>query len=151
MNKKKIIVTVIAVWFLIALGRTIYNYTKVFSQDLQWAGLSQKEQKAKTFGDLDSFLRFVDTNTASASSILVVSSNGTLHYLSKYYLYPKHSFFIDNFKDFAKEKDHYLYIALFTDHKQNDVLFLKAAEKLAASPAGEFSTKQSVGLLYKND
>ena len=90
---------VICSWFILATIRTIYNFSKVFTEEKDWIFLTEDQKRQKIFGDLNSFLKFVEKNTSPNSSILFLGPGGKSYYLGRYYLYPRRLVYITNPKE----------------------------------------------------
>lgn len=110
--KKSIIrlfLILIMIWLVASFIRTIYNISKIFTEELEWLSLSDEEKRIKLFGDLHYFFRFVEKNTDNNSKILLYSFDGDAFYLSVYYLYPRKITYIrfldKNLDNILKEND----------------------------------------------
>lgn len=89
MNKKnKILSFIILLWIGIALVRTLYNFSKIITEEKNWIYLTTEQKKEKQFGDRHLFFRFVKANIPSGSNILFDTNDGMAYYLARYYLYP---------------------------------------------------------------
>ncbi|OGH19477.1 MAG: hypothetical protein A3F31_01955 [Candidatus Levybacteria bacterium RIFCSPHIGHO2_12_FULL_38_12] len=86
---KKLLYFVIVTWVCISIIRTIYNVSKIVTEEKDWIFITEDRKREKIFGDLHPFLKFVEKNTPQNSSILFLSSGGKAHYLGRYYLYPR--------------------------------------------------------------
>lgn len=92
-NIKKIgtvlIIILLTIWFIVALGRTFYNLSKLYTEEKSWYLLSTEQQKAKQFGELHYLYQFVDLHTQNDSVIKFYTHDNKAYYLGRYYLYPK--------------------------------------------------------------
>ena len=77
-----------SLWIAIALFRTLYNFSKLATEEREWYSLSTDEQREKDFGDSHNFFRFVQTHTRENSNILFYSKDTKAYFLGRYYLYP---------------------------------------------------------------
>lgn len=80
---------ILAIWFIIALGRTLYNFSKVYTEDRQWITVSDDTKRLKIFGDLYTYTQFIDKNTTNKSSILSEYMDDRTYYYGRYSLFPK--------------------------------------------------------------
>lgn len=87
-NSTKIIAIFISFWIAIAVFRTLYNFSKLATEEREWYSLSSDEQREKDFGDAHNFFRFVQTRTKTGSNILFYSKDTKAYFLGRYYLYP---------------------------------------------------------------
>lgn len=99
MNMNKSLFIIIVLWIVISVGRTFYNFSKLFTEEREWYNLSDQQKKVKLFGDLDPFFRFVEKNTSPKDSILFLAPGGKAYFLSRYYLYPRRIFYIKDQKE----------------------------------------------------
>lgn len=92
----------IAAWFILSVIFTLYNAVKSVSEIKQWYPLSDSQRRYKIFGNLYSFLIFLDSKTQKNSKILVYSKDVRTYYLGIYYTYPRTIYVVDNKKIFYK-------------------------------------------------
>lgn len=97
------LILLIGLWTLIASLRTLYNVTKLFTEEKQWFFLSDEQKKEKSFGDLHTFYRFAESHTPLNSRILFLSPGGKAYYLGRYYLYPRKIFAVVNPSDISQK------------------------------------------------
>lgn len=74
--------------FLVSIGRTLLNVSKAYFER-DWLAYSDNQKREKFFGDYYSFLQFIERNTNSRAHIILLTSYPDLHYLGKYFLYPR--------------------------------------------------------------
>lgn len=107
------------VWVGIATLRTIYNTSKIFTEEFKWLSLSDEQKRAKQFGDIHYFLRFVQKHTSPGSNILFFTDDGKTYFLSRYYLYPtKRMGKLDNYLWDAKNISYDYYMVYPANHKE---------------------------------
>jgi len=87
-QKKIILLLILFLWAFIAFGRTIFNASKLITEERKWVFLTDEEKREKQFGEKHLFFRFVQKNTDSNSNILFFTNDGMAYYLARYYLYP---------------------------------------------------------------
>jgi len=87
-QKKIILLLILFLWAFIAFGRTIFNVSKLITEERKWVFLTDEEKREKQFGEKHQFFRFVQKNADSNSNILFFTSDGMAYYLARYYLYP---------------------------------------------------------------
>ncbi len=109
-----IFVFLIGSWVLIASLRTVYNISKLFTEEKQWFFLSNEEKKEMAYGDLHTFYRFVEHHTPLSAKILFLSSGAKAYYLGRYYLYPRRIIFAKSpdevYKILQREKFDFLLV-----------------------------------------
>lgn len=96
-------IILISVWTIIASLRTLYNFSKLFTEESQWFFLSDEQKKEKAFGDLNTFYRFAESHTPLNARILFLSPGGKAYYLGRYYLYPRKIFMAANPSDISQK------------------------------------------------
>lgn len=84
----KILLFLISFWILIAAFRTFYNFSKLYTEEKNWLGLTSEEKRGKYFGDTHYFLRFLDSKTTENSTIFFATYDLKSYYLGRYYIYP---------------------------------------------------------------
>jgi hypothetical protein len=110
----KLLIVIISLWIVIAAFRTFYNLSKLYTEERYWIGLSNEEKRAKYFGDIHYFLRFLDSKTSKGSQILFLTNDLKSHYLGRYYIYPDKELYAghDLLKGREKKKN-YDFIAIY--------------------------------------
>lgn len=86
-NIKIAVVCILLIWILLSLARSIFNFSKVLTEERRWISMSDSKKKELLFGDIHNFLLFVNKNTNS-NSITLITNNYKAHYYAKYVLYP---------------------------------------------------------------
>ena len=71
----KIFLLLISFWITVAVFRTFFNVSKLFTEEKSWYNLSVEEKRGKFFGDTHFFLRFLDSHTTNDSLILLFSND----------------------------------------------------------------------------
>ena len=88
-TKNRILIVILTVFLFIALVRTVNNFSKIYTEEGSWIGLSDFEKRKRLYGDIFVFFTFINANTQSRAKILFLTTDGRAYYLSKYYLYPR--------------------------------------------------------------
>ena len=78
----------LSIWLGFSLTRTIYNFSKLFTEETDWYFLTTEQKKEKQFGEKHLFLRFVQNYVPENSNVLLYTNDGMVYYLARYYLYP---------------------------------------------------------------
>lgn len=85
---KTVLLLLFACWIFFAFARTLFNLSKLITEEPKWYFLSNEQKKEKQFGEKHDFFRFVQRNTTKNSNILLFTNDGMTYYLARYYLYP---------------------------------------------------------------
>lgn len=121
---EKLLLALVIIWLSFAFLRTIYNFSKLFMEEQRWYALSDEKKKAKLFGDLHYFFRFIERNTDRKANIIFLSPGGKSYYLARYYLYPRYLLYVKREKDLdlliKKEKYDYLIVYKTKDKSLNE-------------------------------
>jgi hypothetical protein len=94
MNKIKstlkiVVIFLILIWIPFNGMRTMYNLSKIYTEEMAWIRLSDEEKREKLFEDRYIFIQMIDEETKISDSININSQDGMVYYLARYYLYPK--------------------------------------------------------------
>lgn len=148
---RKILLFLLAFWFLISTTRTFYNLSKLYTEERNWYGLTNEQKRGKFFGDTHYFLRFLDSHTINKSRILLFTNDLRTHYLGRYYLYPAKEIIGEHDKFlWYPEKDIYEYIAIYP---VNSALITQAKNSSNIAKFKKVSTYKGkegqIGILYK--
>lgn len=109
-------------WLGLSLLRTLNNLSKIATEERFWIKLSSEQKHKKLFGDIYTFIDFVDKNTRSKSKILFISYDGKPYYYGRYLLFPKILIYESNINNISKQKEINIYDYLaFYNLSQNDV------------------------------
>lgn len=86
-------VIILILWIIISLFRTVYNFSKIYTEEVVWFKLSDFEQREKIFGDKFLLLNDIKELSNEKSRILFLfNDKDVMHgfnYLANYYLYPR--------------------------------------------------------------
>ncbi len=86
-------ISVLIIWIVISLFRTVYNFSKIYTEEIDWLKLSDYEQREKIFGKKFVLLQDVKTLSNEESKILFIFDDKELmhgfNYLANYNLYPR--------------------------------------------------------------
>lgn len=154
-NKKnilpKILLLILAIWLSIALLRTFYNFTKLVTEEREWYYLSDEEKRAKQYGDIHYFLRFIQDNTKPSSNIIFITDNPKAYFLSRYYWYPTKR--VGYFEDFLWDNKMLIYdyyVIYPSNHKHlNDIVNKRKDIKNFKKIATYKGMNGEIGELYK--
>ncbi len=86
----------LSVWFIFSCARTVYNITKLYSEEASWVVLGDTDKRVRIFGDLYRVVSYISANTNQNSNLLFLSPGGKTYYLSRYYLYPRKITYVKN-------------------------------------------------------
>ena len=113
---KLLFLFLIVIWFSISFFRTIYNFSKILTEELRWINLSDDQKRVKIFGDYHQLFKLIENKTNLYSKILFVTTDGQAYYPGRYYLYPRKVFWTHSLKskDISILKNNYNYLFLFT-------------------------------------
>lgn len=102
-------------WGLLAIVRSFYNFSKIYSEERSWIFLSDSEKRTRLFGDLYSVAVDVDSKTPVSSRILLLAPGGKTFFLSRYYLYPRRLVYVRSVKEMQEElkKNSFDYLVMF--------------------------------------
>ncbi len=85
--------SILIIWIFISLFRTVYNFSKIYTEEIAWLRLSDFEQREKIFGKKFVLLYDLKTLSNDNSKILFLFNDKDLmhgfNYLANYYLYPR--------------------------------------------------------------
>ncbi len=147
----KILLFLLTFWILIAVSRTFYNLSKLYTEEKNWYKLTNEQKRGKFFGETHYFLRFLDSNTSNNSKILLFTNDLKTHYLGRYYLYPakkiigEHDYF-----QWYPKKDIYDFIVVYP---VNDSLLIQAKKTSNISKFKKIATFKGkegrIGVIYK--
>ncbi len=106
MSRNKIFFFLIFIWFLLSLFRTLYNLSKVVTEDIDALITTDDAKRTNTFGEEYLVLQVIEMNTQKNSSVFLITSNELLgrglYYKSLYFLYPRKISIIDFQKEVPK-------------------------------------------------
>jgi hypothetical protein len=146
-----ILIILFVIFITTSIVRTVYNFSKLATEERQWYYLSDEEKRAKQFGDVHYFLRFVQKYTDTGSNILFFTDDTKAYFLSRYYLYPttragKYEGFLWN----NKESKYNYYMIYPANHKELiKEISLKPELKNYKKIATYRGANGEIGLLYK--
>lgn len=145
----KVLLLLLLLWLIIAVSRTVFNVSKVFTEERAWYGLTYEEKREKQFGDIHHFLRFVETKTEKNSEILFFTDDLKAYYLGRYYLYPT-KVIGENELIWDPNANYYDYILIYPKTK---ALTEQANEESNIQSYKEFAVYKGIsgkeGVLYK--
>lgn len=105
----------IVVWLFLAFTRTLYNFSKLYTEEASWVVLSDTDKRVRIFGDLYRVVSYVSAHTHPHANLLFLSPGGKTYYLSRYYLYPRNITYVRNPTEMrvALAKGTYNYLVVF--------------------------------------
>lgn len=129
----------IGIWSLISFTRTMYNVSKIFTEENKWVYLTQDQKRKKIFGEVYSFYTFVKDNTNEKSKILFLSPSGKTYYLARYYLYPRIIIYQKDIqgvkRELAKNSQYnYLMVLLTNDPDLHENKFVEISNTVYGEP-----------------
>jgi hypothetical protein len=146
----KLLLLLILLWIGIAFVRTIYNVSKLATEERQLLFLSDEQKRALDFGDKHYFLRFVQSHTKTGSSILFFTDDVEAHYLGRYYLYPTKVIQKQDYFIWRPKASYYDYIMIYP---ANSKLTKEAFAESNIKKYKKFATYKGIngelGLIYK--
>lgn len=78
----------LGVWVLFASLRMMYNFSKLYTEEMQWFFLSDYDKREKLFGDIH--LLYTNLNPVIDNhDVLLLTKDGKEFFLGRYYLYPQ--------------------------------------------------------------
>lgn len=126
-NKYGIIITVLLlIWLLVAVGRSIVNFSKIYTEERYWLNLTYEQKEIKFFGELYTSFIFLKNNTPQNSKILIYLTDGAPYYYGRYLIYPRKIYQASNIDEFQKSIQSYKYVFLYNLKPQE----LNTVEKL---------------------
>ena len=87
---KRISFLILAVWFLLSIFSTSYNFVKGIRDISDSARLTTEEKRSRAYGGVFEHLMKVKNETPEKSTIQFSSDDPRLFYLANYFLYPRH-------------------------------------------------------------
>lgn len=96
---KKLLFVLIIVWLIISISRTIFNVSKIITEEKNWIKLTEEQKREKLFADLYPFYKFIEKKIPQNSTIAFLAPGGKAYYLGRYYLYPRRLIYLTNSKD----------------------------------------------------
>lgn len=139
---QKFLITLLCAWIAFAFLRTVYDVSKVFTEERVWLQLSDIQQREKLYGDVYTFAVFVDQYSNKSDTIALLSNDGQSYFYSRYYLYPKKIYLIHSLKDIGQNR--FAKLAVFHPQDFSSFVFLTTPE---ATLSGQTNT--IVGQIYK--
>ncbi len=82
------VIGLLLLWIVVSAVRTVSNFSKIFTEEKEWMGLSDYQKNNKYFGNIFSLLYNTSKYTSSNSRIGFYSG-GREFYLGRYELYPR--------------------------------------------------------------
>lgn len=121
----------------------MYNAAKTVSEVKDWVPLTDTEKRQKIFKDLYTFVVFINAHTDENAHVLILSDDGRIGMITKYYLYPRTATIAIDTMSFMKLLKNRKYHLVATS---NSTIQLEDYEKIAT-----YSSKISsdFGILYK--
>lgn len=113
------LILLLSIFILLAGFRTVYNLFKVFTEEVSWIQLSDYEKRKKLFGDIYDFFTVINSKTEKDAEILFLTTDIRMHYLSKYYLYPRRITVVRIDKEQQFDANKYEYIAVFVNNDKS--------------------------------
>jgi hypothetical protein len=146
----KLLFLLILLWIGISFIRTIYNVSKLATEERQWYFLTDEQKRAKEFGDRHYFLRFVQSHTITGSTILLFTDDVETQYLGRYYLYPTEIIGEHDPFNWKPKANYYNYIIIYpVNIKIIKQAFTQSNIKNYKKIAVYNGSQGQVGLLYK--
>jgi len=149
-----LVVFLVLVWVVLSFTRTIYNFSKVYTEEMSWISLDDSEKRVRLFGDLYRVVSFISGKTSLSSNILLLAPGGKTFYVSRYYLYPRRITYARSLKEMetAIRKDSFDYLVVFQTSERGLNEYDSLGWKIERSPESEFSifdNKDATLKLYK--
>lgn len=146
----KFLLLLILLWIVIGFARTVYNISKLATEERKWYFLTDDQKRAKEFGDRYYFLRFVQSHTTTGSTILFFTDDIETHYLGRYYLYPTQVIGEHDPFNWKPKASYYDYIMIYP---ANDKIIKQAFNQSNIKKYKKFAnytgSQDQIGLLYK--
>lgn len=80
-------------WGVLSFGRTLYNVSKLFTEEKSWIFLSDDAKRERIFGDRYKVIQFIKENTSPSSSLQIEMNEKDVYdefyFLNIYYLFPR--------------------------------------------------------------
>src|SRR4051794_35487428 len=86
---------VILLWVVVALGRALYNDSKIFTQDKYLFTLNSSQRQRETYGEI-AFLASKLPSITHGEPILVTGNDGGLYFFLRYLLYPQKVYWVNS-------------------------------------------------------
>ena len=84
---------ILLIWGALSLGRTLYNFSKLYTEEKNWVFLSDDAKRQRFFGDRYAVIQFIKQSTAPSSELLIEMSEKDVYdefyFLNIYYLFPR--------------------------------------------------------------
>lgn len=152
---KKLLISVLVIWFGLSLVRIINNLAKIYTEERDWIFLSDDKKREKLFGDVHGFLSFSKEHARTNSRIVFIlpppNVENRLFYLGEYYLYPRDIYFSDQKKfknDIQREKPDYILIYDLKNSKSYKEIIRTLAQEYNNIA---FSGKKFSGSIYYHE
>lgn len=100
---KKIIIIIILLWLSIAITRSMYNISKIVTEESQWIGLTLTEKRVKFFGQDYLLIDSIAKRLNFDSKVIVFSGDAKLYLLARYFLYPIRIYHAKDLASFREE------------------------------------------------
>lgn len=107
-KKTRHLITVLLVcWIVIAVVRTVFNASKVYTQEKEILLLSDEEKREFAYRDL--YILEKELKSFGSYPLMLFSRDGKVYFFLRYQMYPKKIFWSETETDFEKVK----YILLY--------------------------------------
>ncbi len=85
---KKFVILFITFWIVLSVFRTLFNFSKIFTEERVWIGISDEQKREKIFGPVYSFLQIIKQQTIKNDVVLMKTDDLKNFYIARYVLYP---------------------------------------------------------------
>lgn len=99
---------ILTLWTIISIGRIAVNISKIFIEERQWLFLNDDQKRNRIFGDVYTYIHFINDHTKQGS-ILSFFDDVRTHYYGRYMLYPKKFVSYTSFQLFTDDLSHNQY------------------------------------------
>ncbi len=93
---QKLLLSIILLWLFVATFRTLYNVSKLFTEERSWFVLPQPQRFVRAYGDREIIYQRLTMQMKDTDCMLLQSSGDTSYFLLRYLLYPKKLYSLNN-------------------------------------------------------
>lgn len=120
MIRYKLLIFFLFIWLIVAVGRTVNNASKLFTQDWHLFYVSKEQRMEETYGDIAILVKEISKIT-KGKPFLLTGNDGKLYFFLRYLLYPQKVYWVNNItRDEEKERSWKYVFYPYDSSRQSD-------------------------------
>jgi hypothetical protein len=142
------------IWIILSIVHSLFNLTKLYSEEPHWLSMSLEQKRTELFGDSYSIAKFINATVPSSANIIFLAPGGKVYYQVRYFIYPRKMYWakdnseVNNYKRMYKDA----YLLVLQTKNQDLIEYSTSGWTLpAGSPSATLKLApdiSSVALLY---